>query len=262
MSSSAADEDNSLPAPRELLAALVRTTAAPRAAGSDGRTPAEALVDRSDRLLTAATTTTTTTTNPLRHIPPAHRPLLATLHVLFPALLLPALDLLDRRRVVRWAVAGDSNEKQQQQQQQQRPTTSAGAAPVYQVDSGAIAAAGSAPHVVHLRAWHCTCAYFALRAATAGYDEQEVGRDEERRADSADAVVSAPSSSSSSSSSAAAIPRAFSTPPCKHLLACLLAEQWPDGLGRYVVDGAAAASAAGETCTTPATLAGVVAGVV
>lgn len=39
--------------------------------------------------------------NPLRLVPPSHRHLLTTLHVLFPALLLPALDLLDRRLVTR-----------------------------------------------------------------------------------------------------------------------------------------------------------------
>lgn len=39
--------------------------------------------------------------NPLKVVPPSHRTLLTTLHVLFPTLLLPALDLLDRRLVTR-----------------------------------------------------------------------------------------------------------------------------------------------------------------
>ncbi|KAJ9152282.1 hypothetical protein NKR19_g4559 [Coniochaeta hoffmannii] len=39
--------------------------------------------------------------NPLKSVPRSHRPLLTTLHVLFPTLLLPALDLLDRRLVTR-----------------------------------------------------------------------------------------------------------------------------------------------------------------
>ncbi|KAK4251624.1 hypothetical protein C7999DRAFT_27698 [Corynascus novoguineensis] len=34
--------------------------------------------------------------NPLRRVPPSHRHLVATLHVLFPGLVLPALDLLER----------------------------------------------------------------------------------------------------------------------------------------------------------------------
>lgn len=39
--------------------------------------------------------------NPLRRVPVSHRHLLITLHVLFPGMVLPALDLLDRRLVTR-----------------------------------------------------------------------------------------------------------------------------------------------------------------
>ncbi|KAK0740291.1 hypothetical protein B0T18DRAFT_448963 [Schizothecium vesticola] len=42
--------------------------------------------------------------NPLALTPPSHRHLIITLHVLFPALLLPALDLLDRRLLARIAL--------------------------------------------------------------------------------------------------------------------------------------------------------------
>lgn len=44
--------------------------------------------------------------NPLRLIDPRHRPLFTTLHVLFPSLFLPALDLLDRGLVTRLLTAG------------------------------------------------------------------------------------------------------------------------------------------------------------
>lgn len=40
-------------------------------------------------------------TNPLVHAPPSVKPLLLTLHVLFPNELLPALDLLDRKLVTK-----------------------------------------------------------------------------------------------------------------------------------------------------------------
>lgn len=40
-------------------------------------------------------------TNPLHRVPPSHRHLLITLHVLFPNLILPALDLLERGSVAR-----------------------------------------------------------------------------------------------------------------------------------------------------------------
>lgn len=39
--------------------------------------------------------------NPLRHVPPSHRHLIVTLHVLFPEMVLPALDLLERGLVER-----------------------------------------------------------------------------------------------------------------------------------------------------------------
>jgi hypothetical protein len=49
--------------------------------------------------------------NPLKAVPHSYRPLLTTLHVLFPTLLLPALDLLDRRLVTRlWLVPKRSDE--------------------------------------------------------------------------------------------------------------------------------------------------------
>jgi hypothetical protein len=50
--------------------------------------------------------------NPLKSVPPSYRPLLTTLHVLFPTLLLPALDLLDRRLVSRlWLVPQRSDDE-------------------------------------------------------------------------------------------------------------------------------------------------------
>ncbi|KAK8025013.1 hypothetical protein PG990_002836 [Apiospora arundinis] len=72
-----------LPAPRAILTSLINTLASiPPAAppGAQGVLPS----------------------NPLRFLPPSQaRPLLATLHTLFPKVLLPALDLLDRRLVTR-----------------------------------------------------------------------------------------------------------------------------------------------------------------
>ncbi|EPE07711.1 coproporphyrinogen 3 oxidase [Ophiostoma piceae UAMH 11346] len=190
--------DGELPAPRRVLADLVHAIAAiPLAGSADSTGPS----------------------NALRRVPHEHRALLATLHVLFPALLLPALDLLDRRRVVRFPLAPGPG----------RAPASARA--LYQIR-------GDHAHVVHLRSWHCTCAFFALAVASHG-----AGTDED----------------SSCGPSLASAPLAFSTPPCKHLLACLLADEWPalraytqaDGLGR----------GAEEAAASPETLAGLVAGV-
>ena len=188
-----------LPAPRRLLADLVHAIAAiPLAASTDSAGPL----------------------NTLRRVPSEHRALLATLHVLFPALLLPALDLLDRRRVVRFPLTQGTTS---------RPSTSLRA--LYQIR-------GDQAHVVHLRSWHCTCAFFALAVANHGADTDE---------------------DSSSASSLTSSPLAFSTPPCKHLLACLLAEEWP-ALQEYTqADGHG--SDAKDTAASPETLAGLVAGV-
>ncbi|KAK4216195.1 hypothetical protein QBC37DRAFT_417550 [Rhypophila decipiens] len=72
-------------------------------------------------------TTTTTTGNILKQVPPSHRHLFITLHVLFPGLVLPALDLLDRGLVGRVILGTGSSssssiptKREQQQQQQQK----------------------------------------------------------------------------------------------------------------------------------------------
>ncbi|KAK7979976.1 hypothetical protein PG989_012433 [Apiospora arundinis] len=72
-----------LPAPRAILTSLINTLASIPPAAPPGAQPA-------------------LPSNPLRFPPPSQaRPLLATLHTLFPKVLLPALDLLDRRLVTR-----------------------------------------------------------------------------------------------------------------------------------------------------------------
>ncbi|RYP62174.1 hypothetical protein DL769_007415 [Monosporascus sp. CRB-8-3] len=74
-----------LPAPRTLLTSLINTLASAPLAPPD---PA--------------------LTNPLKRIPASHHTLLATLHALYPSVLLPALDVLDRRLVTRVFVDGGS----------------------------------------------------------------------------------------------------------------------------------------------------------
>ncbi|RYO94797.1 hypothetical protein DL764_007775 [Monosporascus ibericus] len=74
-----------LPAPRTLLTSLINTLASAPLAPPD---PALA--------------------NPLKRLPASHRTLLATLHALYPSLLLPALDVLDRRLVTKVFVDGGS----------------------------------------------------------------------------------------------------------------------------------------------------------
>ncbi|RYP62803.1 hypothetical protein DL771_009579 [Monosporascus sp. 5C6A] len=72
-----------LPAPRTLLTSLINTLASAPLSPPD---PA--------------------LTNPLARLPASHRTLLATLHALYPSVLLPALDVLDRRLVTRVFIEG------------------------------------------------------------------------------------------------------------------------------------------------------------
>ncbi|CAK7562298.1 MAG: hypothetical protein SEPTF4163_000137 [Sporothrix epigloea] len=227
-----ADQAPALPAPRAVLAGLIDAIAAPSAASSSTNASAA----RED-----------THTRQKRKMA-EQRPLLAALHVLYPALTLPALDLLDRRRVVRW-------DGRRRQPNSSSSTPSSAGPPLYQIRGG-----GDRPHVVHLRAWHCTCAFFALQAAASmpaaampaatGVDAgPDAGADTGGRAQVPlqDAL--------------AHLPRAFSTPPCKHLLACLLAEEWA-ALDEYAVSGSDHAAAKSDAIDcSPETLAGIVAGV-
>ncbi|KAK3684246.1 hypothetical protein B0T22DRAFT_469921 [Podospora appendiculata] len=215
---------------------------------------------------TTTTLATPTTTNALRLVPVAHRHLIVTLHVLFPGLLLPALDVLDRGLVGRVELdlaGGDAN-----------PSP-----PVYFYLVRSTAAArtrrkdgtgGGWQYIVRLGAWNCTCAAFAFAAfpAVEGTAAGEgVGDDEDalqrQRAEEqittttprTEMVIGEPSelahppsdhkhghehdrqegkwsfgglSADGSGSSGGPVP------VCKHLLACLLAERWGAALGRYV----------------------------
>jgi hypothetical protein len=154
------------------------------------------------------------------------RKLLLTLHVLFPTLLLPALDLLDRHLVTRIRLGGSPAADSGNSQDGPAGTMT----PLYVVRSVASTmssgkrrprpdSVASRSYLVRLAAWNCTCAGFTL-----------------------DAFPPVPSVRVDSSASAAAGPEdetsdwwwsgglsndgmAEDAPCCKHLLACLLAER-------------------------------------
>ncbi|KAI0974717.1 hypothetical protein F4678DRAFT_348197 [Xylaria arbuscula] len=131
--------------------------------------------------------------NPFRLIPPAYRPLLTTLHVIYPSTLLPALDLLDRRLVTRVILKqdtaqhprhiqtgynhnidpdldipiGEGNSHITQKQEVSRP------AALYHLVRSAqpqshrrqhSTSTGGQSYVVRLESWNCTCAAFAFSA--------------------------------------------------------------------------------------------------
>ncbi|KAI0385500.1 hypothetical protein F5Y04DRAFT_186847 [Hypomontagnella monticulosa] len=214
----------------------------------------------------SAPTTSGAGANPLKLIPPAHRPLLTTLYALYPLILLPALDLLDRRLATRIVV------RRAPLQQDTGATTTSTAAPApaeadphllprspgeekgektntpsfFLVRSaqpqhprrnhGDGSAKPGLSYVVRLDAWNCTCAAFAFAAFPRG---------EEAYSDTHSLAV--PSTEVGNGGEGepgwqfGALSRdgvdgsgIAGVPCCKHLLACVLAERWSGLLGGYV----------------------------
>ncbi|KAI1381175.1 hypothetical protein F4677DRAFT_460424 [Hypoxylon crocopeplum] len=188
--------------------------------------------------------------NPLKLIPPSHRPLLTTLYALYPLTLLPALDLLDRRLATRVIINPPNLTQDADTNPAPHPPGSSetqapgatGSTSFYLVRSaqpshprrqgGASSSSSSSgvSYIVRLNAWNCTCAAFVFAAfpreescpyaidATAETDPEGAG-EWQFGALSADGV------------DGSGIP---GVPCCKHLLACVLAERWGGLLGGYV----------------------------
>lgn len=156
-------------------------------------------------------------------IPPSRRQFLLTLHVLFPTLLLPALDLLDRELVARLTLIGSEQDEQEGLHDS-----------VYIVKSLASTLKGAqrrksaakqhlqsseGRYIVRLRAWNCTCASFALEAyggvwrPRTPHSQEEVPRSSLFGGLSCDVA---------------------DIPCCKHVLACLLADNWEAVLGTRI----------------------------
>lgn len=206
----------------------------------------------------ASDTVRTAQGRPFSQLPPSTRPLLTTLHVLFPTLLLPALDLLDRSlvtKVVDEATTATTTTTLPCPASQESATDDIGEsskdsagitqASFYLVRSAAStsrrtfnAFANSTPYIVRFAAWSCSCANFAfdaypaatgdggpdiLQAGVRGLDS--VGYQEDKRAWEFGGLAFDGRE-----------PRGGGVPCCKHLLACLLAERWHGVLGRYVVE--------------------------
>lgn len=173
-----------LPTPRALLTSLINTLSSiPPAAPPTSGLPQQAPFP-----------------NPLKFLPPTQaRPLLATLHTLYPNVLLPALDLLDRRLVTRIIPVhnGDVGAATAAQQEvdhireESEETIPEGDKETHQEPNyfylirsaqepsrrgrravEALAEGGGAgpTYVVQTRAWNCSCAAFAFSAFPAESD--------------------------------------------------------------------------------------------
>ncbi|ORY64292.1 uncharacterized protein BCR38DRAFT_211414 [Pseudomassariella vexata] len=186
---------------------------------------------------------TTPPTSSLKLLPPSARPVLSTLHVIYPSLILPALDLLDRHLVTRVLVLDPPSASDEAAQAQ----LDASAATFHLVrsarqrrrgrDSNREEIAGPT-YVVRTVAWNCSCAAFAFSAFTSesnhgGYVIQ--GKDD---------VISGTGlcetgwefgglSSDGQNEKLQGGKGSAGVPCCKHLLACVLAERW-GVLGQHV----------------------------
>lgn len=288
---------SALPTPRQLLTSILNQISqvpAPTAPGA-GDVPAKnsSTVTRTDSFPERAREPPA---NPLRLIDARHRPLFTTLHVLFPSLLLPALDLLDRGLVARLVSPGlaatslpaegshlahqdgesHGTQGEDSGDSQVRDSTAAAAEAspppsVYLVRSaqkparrpygggGDASATTAAPtttsssqrtYVVHTTAWNCTCAAFAFSAFPPLAGAPTLlgqGHNEPEDPMSGITIMDDGDDAEESEEGEERGPWQFGgvsfdgctgegdVPPCcKHLLACVLAERWGCGLGRYV----------------------------
>ncbi|KAI0843585.1 hypothetical protein F5Y06DRAFT_302701 [Hypoxylon sp. FL0890] len=230
------------------------------------------LIDSLTSIPTPADPTSSTApagANPLKLIPPAYRPLLTTLHALYPLTLLPALDLLDRRLATRIVV----NPPYSPQDATSALETETGAETAPGHDNGnqgkkeaatrnpsfyivrsaqpqhprrghtSSETTSSLSYVVRLDAWNCTCAAFAFAAFPR--------EDREKHAYVIDLYSPSRPSTASIEQEGKSLREAewqfgalsldgtegsgiAGVPCCKHLLACVLAERWSGLLGGYV----------------------------
>ncbi|KAM3506284.1 hypothetical protein MY10362_002453 [Beauveria mimosiformis] len=242
-----------LPSQRELLTKLVHALC-------------ETAHDDSDNAIAAATRV------PERHSSPAPGPwnspqrqkLILTLHVIFPDMLLPALDLLDRNMVRRLTLTTAPSPGQRPQQdassvspgQARGEPSGTGRQALYTVRSMASTlprrgapgkAAATRVYLVHLEAWSCSCAGFAVDAYAAGLREGMA----ETAAGGGDDAAAQMWKFGGLSLTGLDAHGVESTPCCKHLLACLLVDKWEEVLAGHVED---------KECTVEE-LAGIIAGI-
>ena len=289
-----------LPTPRQLLTSILNQISGiplPTAPGQgDGPTRDSSTITRTDSFPERAGQPPS---NPLSLIDPRHRPLFTTLHVLYPSLLLPALDLLDRGLVTRLVSPEEEaatttptegsplahsapyeTREEDGGATQVRVSTGAPSTPplsVYIVrsaqkptrrphggeapsttsvsttigsSSSSSSSSSQRAYVVHTAAWNCTCAAFAFSAFPPLSGPSLLAPTDSRTEDIVPAVTvfddDDGDDAEETGEGEGSVPWQFGgvshdgcsdtggVPPCcKHLLACVLAERWECGLGKY-----------------------------
>ncbi|KAK1145478.1 hypothetical protein N8T08_004353 [Aspergillus melleus] len=164
-------------------------------------------------------------------LPSDVKPLMLTLHCLFPNELLLALDILDRGLVRRLA-------QQDANPESSNPTTDPSRAVFFVISASAAPSisaqkplptrtGGQIGYEVRLQAWNCTCPAFTLAAfRDLGPEMEPAGHAEGLRDDDVPGVQSRTCSYPYGGRLAGEATRT-SPPICKHLLACLLMARCP-----------------------------------
>ncbi|KAI0878528.1 hypothetical protein GGS24DRAFT_397140 [Hypoxylon argillaceum] len=257
-----------LPTPRDLLTSLISSLPSIPISNTTTTTANVISSHRSSNQHIG----TTPSTNPFRLIPPSYRPLLTTLHVLYPSTLLPALDLLDRRLVTRVILKQDDAQRSTTLQtdpgliinpDQEDPNTpekqgSSSERPLCHLVSSAQprshrrhqpTSSSGRVYIVRLESWNCTCAAFAFAAfpplpsptfssapepAASRYHILPAATSGEDADDVWDRSGDADRPWEFGGLSADGRDGAGGVPCCKHLLACVLAEKWSAVLGGYI----------------------------
>ena len=165
-------------------------------------------------------------------IPPSRRQFLLTLHVLFPTLLLPALDLLDRELITRLTLEGSSAGSRAKHQVYIVKSLASTLKGAQRRAAGPSGAKVDVKYAVRLGAWNCTCAGFALDAY-GGSKRTPVTTSSSLTAVPTSAEVEVESLYGGYSLDGTGRGEA-DVPCCKHILACLLAENWGSVLGGRV----------------------------
>lgn len=246
--------DTNLPGPRALLTSLINMLT------SQPITPADHQARSATSISGTRNPQDQSPPNPLSLLPPSSRTLLTTLHVIYPSLLLPALDLLDRGLVTRVLVldASPSNTQQptsshQSLDEAEQARRDARASTFHLVrsaqqsrrrgkKSAADSEGGGPTYIVRTQAWSCDCAAFAFAAFP---NEQQLFASSAYQIDIEDGQAGPTPELSQVHWEFGGL--SFDgrekqdggigpgTPPCcKHLLASVLAERWGAVLGRYV----------------------------
>jgi hypothetical protein len=188
-------------------------------------TPRTLVTSLLNSIANQSSTTSPITTNALKDAPSSIRPLLLTLHVLFPNDFLPALDVLDRRLVTRFRLADDTSLEAEQSDGNGEEADLEGT--LYFVRSAQQPSSHSRftnPLATHYEvrplAWNCSCPAFAFAAFPSTNSSIILPQHAPTTAHEADEATGQGEWTFGGLSLGEE-----GIPVCKHLLACVLVER-------------------------------------